>query len=357
MMAYDNNNDKYYNFEEGLHKVKENLNKQSDLLAIRSKFYMDDDQWLIDLYKPFYNKMAYFSNELGIGLNILKMSKNNPKTIDSIIFNIASYLRGYKMTPLTLEYLHRLSCIYNMHIECVSKYGEKDPGLDTIKNDIISSYRNTKSIDYIFSKILVEQLLYLLDKKHTTGSISVRTKSAVGFYNVRRNGAKTSIKVLYTMAQAVGYYLKFVDYDRKIFKYHNYYNNTVQRIYKAITVKQSMVNELCNYNLEATNKWLFGGDDNTKRMAIKGKPVVVRKIIRKHKDAEIKTDQENKTIDNVILKAAQESVNTIQVKPNQEEQFDSDIKVILTINGVKLEVPAEINNDEISINLNLKVKI
>lgn len=321
-------------FQEGLELAKQNLEKQkTPITSYTSRIKCRE--YLAPIYSPLLHRIIDYNKRYNVGLkNISDLVGTTNRSL-SVIF---TYLKSYKNTRADM--LLKVSALFKLKLVLKHKFNNPDPGLIDIEKDLVARYKDIP-IDELNLKIIKEQLLYLSRKEE----LNQKIKNIIKITSLERYDSNT-ISTLQAAAQYFCYYLALEDiHGDKIPAYSVKHFSFGKHPLETKSVMQYL-----NYNYLQDGFYEYNNDISEWEMEddVKEDVVIDEETINEQYQPEPIVPEED----------IAESINVPEpevVVANVIEKRDVTVK--LEVNGIKLEIPAKLEGDEIKLSINLSLKV
>lgn len=323
---------KKLSFQEGLELAKQKLEKEkTPITSYTSRIKCRE--YLAPIYSPLLHRVIDYNKQYNIGLkNISDLIGTTSRSL-SVIF---TYLKNYKNTRADM--LLKVSALFNLKLVLKHKFNNPDPGLIDIEKDLVNRYKNIP-IDELNLKIIKEQLLYLSRKNE----LNQKIKNIIKITSLERYDSNT-ISTLQAAAQYFCYYLALEDiHGNKIPAYSVKHFSFGKHPLETKSVMQYL-----NYNYLQDGFYEYNNDINEWEMEddVKEDVAIDETTNEQYQPEPIEPEED-----------IAESINV----PEPEVVVDAierrDVTAKLEVNGIKLEIPAKLEGDEIKLNINLSLKV
>lgn len=318
-------------FQEGLELAKQNLEKQkTPITSYTSRIKCRE--YLAPIYSPLLHRIIDYNKRYNIGLkNISDLVGTTNRSL-SVIF---TYLKSYKNTRADM--LLKVSALFKLKLVLKHKFNNPDPGLIDIEKDLVARYKDIP-IDELNLKIIKEQLLYLSRKEE----LNQKIKNIIKITSLERYDSNT-ISTLQAAAQYFCYYLALEDiHGDKIPAY-----SVKHFSFGKHPLETKSVMKYLNYNYLQDGFYEYNNDISEWEMEDDVKEDVAEATNEQQYQPDIEPEVED-IVESINVPEPEVVVDTIERR---------DVTVKLEVNGIKLEIPAKLEGDEIKLSINLSLKV
>lgn len=317
---------KKLDFHEGLELAKQKLEKQKTPITSYTS-QIKCREYLAPIYSPLLHRIIDYNKRYNIGLKNISDLAGRSLTVTF------TYLKNYKNTRA--DTLIKISALFNLKLVLKHKFNNPDPGLIDIEKDLVNRYKSIP-IDELNLKVIKEQLLYLSRKNE----LNQKIKNIIKISSLERYDSNT-ISTLQAAAQYFCYYLALEDiHGNKIPAY-----SVKHFSFGKHPVETKNVMQYLNYNYLQDGFYRY--DDEWE----------MEDDVKEDVAIETTNEQQYQPEPELIEPEVEDIVEPINVPEAVDAIERRDVTVKLEVNGIKMEIPAKLEGDEIKLNINLGFKI